>query len=47
MLGFIDRVAWGRANISEHLEHWKQFFSNFFKDCFILEGDDKEIPYIP
>ena len=30
MLGFIDRVAWGRANISEHLEHWKQFFSNFF-----------------
>ena len=38
MLGFIDRVAWGRANISEHLEHWKQFFSNFFKkDCFILK----------
>jgi len=38
VLGFIDRVAWGTANISEHLEHWKQFFSNFFKkDCFILK----------
>ena len=47
MLGFIDRVAWGRANISEHLEHWKQFFSNFFKGLLHFEGDDKEIPYIP